>query len=448
MKKLFLSLNIVLLIITSMLLLFDVGNIFVSIFSIIVTCVIFATFKFVHGNILSLGFVFIAYNILMHFGFGVINFLVSNVFAREMYASWTLAFLQSSNYSLAIIISALAFECYTIAWLIGLRNKRPRETSPLEKRCNTEVVENLVCYILGIAMLSGVFLYFCYLFVTDRMSFSMTYTDYRNNVMKGNTLYSWVLVFYPTGLLYVIASSKGRRRAVGIALFTATAFIFLITGNKGEVLYAVLASLGILGYQGRKLNKKLVLFLCVIMFVIIPIVTATRSSGVINGFQLVFASFTDSFLEIGMQIRCLVYSIDGVKNGIYPLMYGYSYLNPICQALGYLILPLRSLPEIPIDLVSSNSSFSGFGFTQVAEGYLNFGIIGSMLVFGLFGYYIGKLEFKRMNTRKLCLIGSVLVILINLSRNTFIFVPGQVTVMLIIYFLVNFMLRIMIRGRR
>ena len=51
-----------------------------------------------------------------------------------------------------------------------------------------------------------------------------------------------------------------------------------------------------------------------------------------------------------------------------------------------------------------------------------------------------------MNTRKLCLIGSVLVILINLSRNTFIFVPGQITVMLILCYVVKVVPRIKIRS--
>lgn len=447
MKGLLLLSNIMLFLITAVLLLFDVSNVFVSVFSIVVILVILITFKMAHGNILGFGFVFIAYNILMHFGFGIIHFLISDTFAKELYASWTLAFLRSENYSLAIIISALAFEAFTIAWLLGLNKKQSSPENGVQLNSYTEARENAACYTLGMVMLAGVLFYFVILLVTGKMSFNMSYTDYRDSVMKGNALYSWILVFYPTGLLYVIASADGKKRSFGIALFVATAAIFLVTGNKGEVFYAVLAALGILGHQKKKLNPKIVTLLCIVMFVIIPVVTSTRSIGVGKGFSLEFASLTDPFLEIGMQIRCLVYSIDGVEDGRYLFMYGYSYLRPIAAVLGYLLFPLRYLPGIPIDLTSSKSDFSGYGFTQVAEGYLNFGIIGAVLVFAVLGWFLGKLEFKRMNTRKLCLIGSILVILINASRNTFIFVPGQIAVMLILYYAVKVLPRIRIRIR-
>ena len=187
--------------ITAMLLLFDVGNVFVSVFSIVVIISILVTFKVAHGNILGLGFVFIAYNILMHFGFGRIHFLISDTVAGEIYASWSLAFLRSENYSKAIIISALAFEAFTIAWLLGLNKRQLSHFNDMEVT-NTEKRENGVCYTLGILMLTGVLFYFIILLVMGRMSFNMSYTDYRDSVMSGNALYSWMLVFYPTGQLF------------------------------------------------------------------------------------------------------------------------------------------------------------------------------------------------------------------------------------------------------
>ena len=437
MKRLLFFWNIVLLFVTAMLLFYDVSNEFVSIFSVIVTVFIFATFKAAHGNVLSFGFVFIVYNILMHFGFGIIHFLVSDMYAKELYSRWILSFLRSDNYSLAIIISALAFESFTIAWLVGQTRRPPSEPNEIAENRYVEEREKSACYTVGMVMLVGTLFYFIYLFLIGRISFPMTYMDYRSSVVEGNPLYAWLMVFYPTGLLFVVAVSKGEKRAWGIALFTITAIILLATGNKGEVFYAVLAALGVLGYQKKKLSTSLVLLIFAIMFIIIPVVTTTRSSGVTEGFSLQFASITDPFLEIGMQIRCLVFSLDHVDVGEYSFMYGYSYLRPICRVLGYIIIPFRYLPEIPIDLTSSKSFFSGFGFTQVAEGYLNFGIVGAMLVFAIIGFWLGRLEFKKMSPAKLCVVGSDLTILINASRNVFVFVPGQVAAVLIIYFAVK-----------
>ena len=447
MKNRLLLLNILLLMVTGMLLFFDVSKVFVSIFSVVVSVVLLMTFKRAHGNLLSFGFVFLAYNILMHFGFGVINFLISEEPAKELYSRWTLNFLKRDSYSLAIIISALAFESFTIAWLLGLGKKRPEKATVLLKKDSAESRERSICYAFGMAMLAGSLLYFIYLLGSGRLSLNMGYMDYRSGVMADNNLYSWMMVLYPTGLLYVVASSIGKKRSRGIALFIPTALILLITGNKGEVLYAVLAALGVLGYQKKKLSKKLILLLCVIMFVIIPVVTATRSVGVGEGFSLSFASITDPFLEIGMQIRCLVFSLDNVSDGAYEFMYGYSYLKPVFNVLGYFIFPLRNTPEIPIDLTSSHSQFYGFGFSQVAEGYLNFGIIGAMMFFAILGYLIGKVEFKKMSSSSLCLFGSILTILINASRNVFNFVPGQVAVMLILFFAIKMLSNIYARSR-
>ena len=439
-------LNVMLLLVTGSLLFFDVGNVFVSVFSIIVSVLIIMTFKIAHGNILSLGFVLLAYNLLMHFGFGVIHFLISEKPAYELYSRWILSFLSSSNYPLAIIVSALAFETFTIAWLIGLkRSSTVCVELPEEADEDAEERQKTACYVMGVLMLGAVLLYFLYLMLIGRLSLSMSYAEFIENVSKGNTLYSWVLVLYATGLLYVVSSFGERKRILGIALFVITALIFFLTGNKGEVLYAVLAALGVVGYQRKKLNVKLVALICVIMFVIIPIVTATRSIGVKDEFSLGLSSFTDSFLEIGMQIRCVVYSIDGAESGAYPQMYGYSYLRPILRIIGYIVFPLRSLPEPAVDLYSAKSDFYGFGFTQVAEGYLNFGILGSMLFFAILGFAFGRLEFKKMNPMKLSLIGSILAILINCSRNVFSFVPGQVVVMIAIYFATRVMSTVRVR---
>ena len=163
MKKTLLLLNLMLLMVTASLLFFDVSKVFVSVFSVIVSVLILLTFKIAHENILSLGFVLIAYNLLMHFGFGVIHFLISDEPAKDLYASWTLAFLRSNNYSLAIIVSALAFEAFTIAWLVGLKRSQAISVELAEEsNVDDEERQKNACYIIGIFMLGIVLLYFGY----------------------------------------------------------------------------------------------------------------------------------------------------------------------------------------------------------------------------------------------------------------------------------------------
>lgn len=428
---LLLSINVIMMVIAIMFYVMGISNKNVSIMSIVSAIVIVITFKVFHKNILSFGFVFVLYNMVIHYGFGIVYFLLSPEAAKRAYASWTLSFLNSSNYSLAVLISILAFEMFTILWILGFKSHNVIGSQNDERYFQN----NNAFYVVGIIMLLITLIFFVVCLATGVFSLNSSYQDYRAALTDSSQLYNYVLIIYATGLTYVVAASDGRKLKVGIILFTMSAIILLLTGNKGEVFYAVLAALGIIGYKKYKMSPKMVVLIALIVFFIIPIVTATRSTGVLNNSQEIKGDLYEPIMEMGMQIRCVVYSLDKVADGTYNYMYGYSYIRPVLRLIGILIIPLRNIKDIPINF---NVDFSGMGFTQVAESYLNFGISGSLVVFGALGLVFGRKEGKVLTNSKLCLYGSILVILINMSRNTFVFVPGQMFLMILLYIIINY----------
>ena len=428
---LLLSINILVVIIAIIFYVMGISNKNVSIMSIVSAIVVIITFIVFHKNILGFGFVFVLYNMVIHYGFGIIYFLLSPEAAKKTYASWTLSFLNSSNYSLAVLISILAFEMFTILWILGFKSYNRIRTQNDEGYLQN----NNAFYVAGIIMLLLTLVFFVICLATGVFSLNSSYQEYRAALTDSSQLYNYVLILYATGLAYVVAASDGTKLKIGIIIFILSAIILLLTGNKGEVLYAVLAAFGIIGYKKYKMSPKMIALIVLIVFFVIPIVTATRSDGVLNSSQEIKGDLYEPIMEMGMQIRCVVYSLDKVADGTYNYMYGYSYIRPVLRLIGILIIPLRNVKDVPIDF---NADFSGMGFTQIAESYLNFGILGSLAVFGTLGLVFGRKEGKNLTNSKLCLYGSILVILINMSRNTFVFVPGQVFLMILMYVIIDY----------
>lgn len=82
--------------------------------------------------------------------------------------------------------------------------------------------------------------------------------------------------------------------------------------------------------------------------------------------------------------------------------------------------------------------FGGMGFNQVIESYLNFGIPGIVLFFGLMGYGIGYAE-NRIRTRVgMAYLGTITCVLINATRNYFAFVPGHLLIVTAVFIFVKY----------
>ena len=383
-------------------------------------------FGFTHAHLL--------YASISAFCVGWVCYFVSRDSVYKTLSSYSSRFLDSPMYAKAIILSMLAFLIYIFGAEVGrtlsMNKNADSEMAEVRNRAESRVLANIGIIFIGLS-----FVAFAIFILLGRVSLSMNYTQFRN-AMESFSLYKYMLFLYEVGICFVVACGNTEQLRFGVILYIAVATVFFLTGNKGEVLYGLLACIAILRYKGVKIKLKYVLWLAVLVFLIIPFVTAARSEGVLESLSSIGINFTGFFVELGTQVRCTVYVLEQVFSGSRQLIWGYSYYNPIVNIFN------RIIPFVDISIQAPASfdfktAFLSMGFNQIAEGYANFGAIGSCLYFFITGAFLSKNEGKIMSDAELGYIGAVCAILINVSRNKFAFFWGQVLIVSLLYMIVS-----------
>lgn len=374
-----------------------------------------------HGMSASL----LAYLILTQFGMSTLYY----VFGPESlssFSSTTLRFLNSNLYNKAIIIGMVA----SISYVLGARFASMFKSRRKGRVSSINNLENDLVYYTGLLFLFFTFLYLAFFMLSGRIRLGMSYHAYLNSGIV-NSFYSWFLLIYSLGICFTVSVAEKGKLRLAVVLFSISALILFSTGNRGEVLYATLAALGIVYYKNEKLKFKYVFFAIGLVFVIIPFIRTTRHVGTINAFDLLTINIFDAVAEMGHQLRLSVLILEEFSFGTRQFLYGFSYYNPIINIIDNFI-PGSIRLNPPLDF-NFDSAFSGLGFSQVAESYANFGLLGVIAYHFIISFLLRKAEIKNLRGLSLAYWGGVLAILINATRNRFAFVIGQVFILTMIY---------------
>lgn len=372
--------------------------------------------------------VIMLYTILTQFGLVVIYYILGETYLQN-YTSYTLRFLKSEQLSEAILLGTIAIITYAIAANVELTQKRI--ALPFSRNVAENLSDNKGIVNIGYVFLIIVFLFYCFYLAIGAFTVGGSYSEFRDNVISTSNIYAYILMLYSMGIVFVIAAGDKKQIKIGIILYCLSAFILLMTGNKGEVFYSVLACIGVAKYRDFKVDKKIILLMCAIVFVIIPFVTANRETGISNSINNVSLNFTDAFSEMGMQIRVSVYVLDEMVSGTRNLMFGYSYYAPVINIISK-IVPFIGLRLVTPSDYNFLTKYAGMGFSQVAESYCNFGIVGIIIFFFVIGKMMAKKERSKLNRYQLAFWGCITSILINATRNRFAFVLGQALIIYIV----------------
>lgn len=403
-----------------------------------VTClsvvVVAASYLFFYANgkiaVFGLSSVHLIYTIFSAFALGWVYFLLGSQFVNVN--EYTMRFIEYEEYPYAVVLSIIAIMTYVIAVKAGGSSANEHDNRAWGYKTGKETF----FYWAGCVMVSLMPLYLVYMMVVGKVDLLKNYGSFIAAV-SDSSLYPWIILLYGAGICYIISNMEKGRWKIGIVLYVFGALILFLTGNKGEVLYALLVCFGIYQYKNRKFSWKWMLLIGLILFVIIPFVSSTRTESVLSGISDIGISFTDSFVEIGMQIRCTVYVLEEFNDGLRDFIWGFSYYNPIVNIVDNLILVKDISLQAPASF-NFKEVYSHKGFNQIAEGYANFGVYGAMLYYGITGYLFSRIEAKRLSNQKLAYFGSVMVVFINVTRNKFAFVFGQILVLSVIYFAIDF----------
>ena len=373
----------------------------------------------------------LAYLILTQFGMSVIFYF----FGRQSLASFgdfTISFLTNEMYVKSTCLANLAVFSYVFGARIGSKTKFRLPRKSISK------VEIKLVYYVGLTFLIFTLFYLLSYIYLGKIRIGMPYYEYLNSGII-DKFYPWLLLLYSLGLVFTISVADKSRQKIALLIFCFSGIIFFTTGNRGEVLYPTLAALGISYYKNRKIKLIHIAMVIGLVFILIPLIRITRHNGTMSIFNTLSMNTFDAIAEMGHQLRLSVLILSDFADGTRDYLYGFSYLNPIVNIVdNFVPFNIRLKPPLSFNF---ESAFSGLGFSQVAESYANFGVVGVLFYHFIISFFIRKSEIKEIEGHELAFWGGVLVILINATRNRFAFVLGQLLILTIIDFIIKVYLK-------
>lgn len=338
------------------------------------------------------------------------------------YHDYTLKFLWSPHICRVVLWAVLAILVYEIAKQFA-RKKYSLYDIQYEKLTSSDS-DRLKLF--STVLLMTVLIYFIYNILTGGMSLFSTYEQFRNSRISSTSLYSYILIIFYVGTIYLASAGTVKKCWLGWLIWMLQVILFAFNGNKGEFMYSLLAVIGMKGIQGKKITLKMLLGTGALLFIVIPSITSLRGIGVAQNLNQISFNPVEAFTEMGMQLRVSVRTIELIEDKSTSFLYGRSYWQPLLN----IVTPFFSHSQATAHI---RNILGGIGFSQVAESYLNFGVIGIMAFYGVVGYSLSKAEARVRDRYYLAYVGTITCILINVTRNYFAFVPGQVILVTVIY---------------
>lgn len=360
------------------------------------------------------------YFTITHFGASTIFYLYPSSITKQ-YKIYNYNWLYSGEVIDAIllcIIAQISFAFIGVVYSTVSKMKYPINEKKVILNESTWLPRiGLICVLIVVA-------FFVSNIMLGNISLNTGYSEFKSWRSESNFI-SIALFLLATGYIIVISTGNIKQIRNINYLYIFVSIILFLTGNKGEVLYAALAAFGVYYDRFRKISGKIIILFLTLFFIVIPFISSVRNGSIINSFNMMGVNFVNPFLEIGWQLRNVVKVVGWIHSGEV-LGYGISYFAPVERIISRLTMGI--IPAIPITGVpwSFGERLPGWGFSQVAESYYNFSIIGPIVFFAIQGIFLVNAGMLKNSVYKKAFYSSISVILIISTRNRFSFVPGQI----------------------
>jgi oligosaccharide repeat unit polymerase len=215
--------------------------------------------------------------------------------------------------------------------------------------------------------------------------------------------------FLIPGALFLLAGSKGRKKDILISalLIFSYSFVQFYLGYRGWAVMPLIAFAWLWHRLVRPLPKTVLLVSATFfLFVVFPLVASIRN---IAGFELSSSNIVDqlfgfqnpvvaSISEMGGSMQTVAYTLELVPS-----------VRDFDRGIGYLYALFSVIPNIWGGGVHPSAAYlpsqwlswaisplvaklgGGLGYSFIAEAYLNFGWVGTPLVLGLMGFFLGRM---------------------------------------------------------
>lgn len=214
-------------------------------------------------------------------------------------------------------------------------------------------------------------------------------------------------LFLP-GVLFVIAGSKRRWFILFLSLISLLLYsgVYLYVGARRFAVSALLAGIWTWDTCIKKIPRILLLITgMVILFGILPFVRISRQTPGVAYFDLLrfidqyselYRLFQESLIEIARTSKIITFTMELIPE-VRPFAKGQSYINAIASIIPNLFWDVHPTAKNNLAQWFVETRFpifartgGGFGFSFIAEAYLNFGWIGTPLVVSVIGFFFAR----------------------------------------------------------
>jgi O-antigen polysaccharide polymerase Wzy len=270
--------------------------------------------------------------------------------------------------------------------------------------------------------------------------FFASYADYLDATSDFGPTLAVVWPVLGCGLVIAVTGRPGWHRNAAAFAFGCFALVALPLGLRSEVMFPGIVVLIALARCGRAVTPLKFGAVGLVVLLIIPLVRDLRDTGLGGLADAAFsAPGLDALAEMGGSLHPVEKVVRWHAEGE-PLEMGATYWAPFERAAARLLPGFRRRAAAEDDFRIMNvlvlDRIGAIGFSPVAEAYRNFGAIGVVVLLGLLGIVMGTIDTIRDPRKAVLVIATVYVPLLINVRNSFVSVPAQCVVGLLIVIVV------------
>ncbi len=366
-------------------------------------------------KIVKLGplYIILLYMIISIFSYDILSLIInnSNILESSVHAA-------TEYYNQANALSYMAI--YAI--IVGASTYKANENRELKYNKTTETESKLYKKISLILIIA-----YCIILTYTCITNAQSLNNYKNvkSIFGSNSIlmYSLRLFWVALPIYTIYSNNKDLIRISPIILIIFA--ILMFTGNRNEILYPLAMAFGIYIWKRKtegkdKIPKIALIVIPIILFVINPIISSTRKNELGN-----YESGTDGIVsgleEMGQQINPLSLTLKYLNMKEIKYKNRMTIIEPTLA-----IISLNTIYSTK-SYESSNNNMSyvlarkghiGKGYSSIAEIYLNFRVLGLLLIMFMFGRYCCKQESRKSSNTGFVIYAGISTLFMLWCRNT------------------------------
>ena len=395
------------------------SNLYSVCISLMSAVCIYVNVKFSVRGLWSASSIFIIIFWCFHFGVILSNAVginISAVTGNDIFWQW----IDSPFYTKAEGLALIGLAAFSAVTLLRSNHLPPEENEDLTPSRYYRPLE-ILAYLLLLGGIGG------WLYVMLSMGgISALFAGYAF-YLKFIEDYASISIIYwaiGVGLALLGVVNEWKKIRTGIILFLMWGLIAFVMGLRGEVLYPASAFLVTYARQAKLPQNVRLLIVPIILLSLISFVRVFRVDETVN---------SDSFnpiyglLELGGSLQTVVIAEEWISDGTDHFRYGETLIAPFDRMLDRVILASRPDAEKDFRLmnVAMGERNGPYGFSPVAEGYMNLGAAGVMILMSLLSLLLNYFDSQPPGIFTDPLTGGITFILFTFIRNSFSHIPGQ-----------------------